>query len=135
MTSPGDRDDAGRRRPVVPAWRWWGGLFFVGAVAFGLTALAYVEGLPLFLIQGRTDKVLHFTFAGLLAFFLDGALRRRGIGPGGRIPLAAVLVLVPAGIEEYLQRYATFRTASLGDFAADVAGVIFFLWLSRRAAA
>ena len=69
----------------------------------------------------------------MVSFFLDGALRRRMIRIAGlAVPLAAVLFLVPAGIEEFLQRYSIHRSSSLGDFAADVAGVAVFVWLSRR---
>ena len=76
---------------------------------------------------------LRFGLGGALAFALDGVLRRRmlRIGPIAA-PLAAILVLVPAGIEEFLQRYSINRTSSFGDFAADVVGVSFFVWLSRR---
>ena len=73
---------------------------------------------------------------GLLAFFLDGALGRRALFPGSRVevPLAAVAVLAPAAIEEYLQRYSVHRTSSVWDFAADLAGVVVLVTLSRRAA-
>ena len=39
-----------------------------------------------------------------------------------------------AGIEEALQTFARFRTASRFDYSADVAGVVAFVWLSRRVA-
>ncbi len=102
-----------------------------------LTVLAYREGLPaIFGKVAQLDKVVHFATGGLLAFFLDGALRRRTAFTIGafKVPLAALVVLVPAGIEEYLQRYATFRTSSIWDFTADFVGVVTFLALSRRVA-
>ncbi len=123
---------------TVAPWKWWAGFFVIVGIAFYMTVIAYLEGLPaIFHTIAHFDKFVHFTFGGLLAFFLDGALRRRSLFVLGRIavPLAAAGVLVPAGIEEYLQRYATFRTPSLWDFAADVLGVIVFIPLSRRAAA
>ena len=118
--------------PIVAAWRWWTGLLLVAAGAAYMSSLAYAEGLPaIFRVVPQFDKVVHFTVAGLLAFFLDGALGRRTLFAGSRVavPLAAVAVLAPAGVEEYLQRYSTHRTSSIWDFAADVAGVVA---LSRR---
>jgi VanZ family protein len=124
-----------RPLPVVPVWRWWAGFGAVLAGAGTLSAIAYREGLPdLFQVVPQFDKLVHFTTAGLLVFFLDGALRRRtAFRVGGRaLPLAALLILVPAGIEEYLQRYSTYRTSSIWDFVADLLGVLVFLPLSRR---
>lgn len=125
-------------RPLafVPAWRWWAGVLVIGAIAGYLTLLAYAERLPEAFRLPFFDKGVHFAAAGMLAFFLDGALRRRTlvVVSGFAVPLSAALILVPAGIEEYLQRYAVTRTSSLGDFAADVAGVALLITLSRRAA-
>ncbi len=109
----------------------------VSASALYLTVIAYAEGLPrIFESFENFDKLAHFGFAGLLSFFLDGALRRRAafVAFGHAIPLAAVLVLVPAGAEELLQRYSVHRTSSIWDFAADLAGVIVLLSLARRLA-
>jgi VanZ family protein len=122
---------------VVPAWRWWAGVAVISAIAVYMTFLAYAERLPsVFQLVPQFDKVAHFGAAGLLAFFLDGALRRRMLFEASRfaVPLAAVLVLVPGGIEEYLQRYATYRTSSIWDFSADLAGVVVLVALSRRVA-
>jgi VanZ family protein len=122
---------------VIPAWRWWTGVFVVLAVAGFLTLLAYREGLPeIFDAFPQSDKVVHFASAGMLAFFLDGALKRRTLFVIARfaVPLAAIAVLLPAGIEEFLQRYSVHRTSSFFDFAADVAGVTLLLPLSRRCA-
>jgi hypothetical protein len=126
-----------RALAVVAPWRWWAGFLFIAAVASYLTVLAYYDELPrMFHVVFEFDKVAHFVTAGLLAFFLDGALKRRTLFTmaGVPVPLAAVLVIVPTGIEEYLQRYTIHRTSSGWDFAADVAGVIAFIPLSRRSA-
>jgi len=126
-----------RPRAVIPAWWWWAGLLVIATIAGYLTILAYVEGLPqVFWIVPQFDKVVHFTVGGLLAFFLDGALRRRTLfrAFGLAFPLAAALVLVPAAFEEFLQRYATFRTSSIWDFVADLAGVVVLIPISRRVA-
>jgi VanZ family protein len=122
---------------IVPAWRWWTGLLVVVAGAVYLSSLAYAEGLPaIFRVVPQFDKVVHFTIAGLLAVFLDGALGRRALFAGSQVavPLAAVVILVPAAVEEYMQRYSTHRTSSIWDFAADLAGVVVLVTLSRRAA-
>jgi VanZ family protein len=71
---------------------------------------------------------------------LDGALGRRSFAPARGIPkgavsLAAVLVLVPVGVEEYLQRFSACRSSSFGDFAADALGVAAGIWVSRAACA
>lgn len=126
-------------RPLafVPPWRWWTGFFVVAGAASYVTLLAYREGIPLVLDKvWQFDKLLHFVAAGLLAFFLDGALRRRTllVVGGLAIPLAAVAVLVPAAIEECLQSFSAVRTASIWDFSGDVAGVLVFIPLSRRLA-
>lgn len=117
--------------PRPPRWIWWAGFVAFGALALGLTALAYREMLPG--IVRSHDKGAHFLLAGALVFFLDGVLRRRALPLGRRAALSVawIAVLVPAGIEEYLQRYATFRTSELGDYLADVAGATVCLWLSR----
>jgi len=126
-----------RPLPIVPAWVWWSGFGAIVAGAAYLTALAYREGLPvIFQRIPQSDKIVHFATGGLLVFFLDGALRRRAAFTIDRraIPLAALVVLVPAGIEELLQRYSVHRTSSIWDFLADLAGVLVLLPLSRRLA-
>ena len=121
---------------VVPPWRWWLGFGFVGVVGAVVTTHAYREGLPaIFDAFKHFDKICHFSFFGLLAFFLDGALRRKPLAVAGlTVPFAAIAILVPAGIEEFMQRFAILRTSSFGDFAADVVGVCLFIPLSRRSA-
>ena len=116
-------------------WRWWAGFVVVSAVALYLTFRAYQEGLPSVFRHDGVDKVVHFWIAGLLALFMNGGLGRRVVF--GRVPLAAVLVLVPTGLEEIAQGFSVHRTSSIWDYAADVAGVFVFLWLStpRRARA
>jgi VanZ family protein len=122
-------------RPPVSTHLWWAGFFAVVALALHLTRLAYREGLPEVLQTDHVDKVVHFAIAGALAFFLDGALRRRQVLLGRwSVPLAALGVLVPTGIEEFLQRYSVHRTSSIWDFTADVAGVLALIHLSRRLA-
>ena len=104
----------------------------VGLIAVG----AYVGVLPTSL-EGVPygDKVGHAVLIGPLAFFLDGALELRSVVLGWKFPrVAPVVVLVVAGIEEYLQRFSARRSSNFGDFAADVVGVCFFSWLAGRVA-
>jgi VanZ family protein len=110
---------------------WWVGLGATVLCTLGALRLAYEDRMPDPFREN--DKLVHFCFAGALAFFLDGALARRMLRASSlSLPASSVLLLVPMGLEEYLQRYAAARTSSLGDFAADVAGVTAFTWLSRR---
>jgi hypothetical protein len=99
------------------------------------------------------DWLGHAILIGGLAFFLDGALDHRslmGAPPAPQTPpapppspwplrkgiafprLGPAIVIAAAGIEEYLQRLSPRRSSDLGDFLADVVGVCFFSWLSRR---
>jgi hypothetical protein len=123
-------------RAAIASWIWWAG--FVALVAGGaaVSVVAYGGGMPGGLSENPIDKAVHFTAAGLLAFFLDGALRRRTLFTlhGFSIPLAAALVTVPCAVDEYAQRYSAHRSSSLWDFVADVAGVVVFTALSRRIA-
>lgn len=124
-------------RSAVKKTTWWTGVAVALVIAGGLSLAAYADELPAFVTTTpHVDKVLHVLVGGLLAFFLDGALGRRALGRSfARVPAATVAILVPAGVDEYLQRYSATRSSSLGDFAADVVGVVVFTWLSRRAAA
>lgn len=97
-----------------------------------LSVSAYLGVIPTSVPQvPHLDWVGHAIGIGGLAFFADGAMKRRPI-LHGHGSLAAVLVLAAAGIEEYCQRFSPRRSSSWGDYAADVVGVIFFVWLSRR---
>jgi len=110
--------------------RWIPFLLFAAFVV-GLSALFYWEPfqrrVPAFV--NSIDKVIHFALAGGLAFTFDRALARKS---WRRIPVAPLLLLVAMAIEEYMQQFAKTRTASIWDYTADVAGVTFFTWLSRR---
>ena len=79
------------------------------------------------------DKLGHALLIGGLGFFLDGALYYRRIAAGLAFPrLGPAIVLVAAGVEEYLQRLSPRRSSDIRDFAADVVGVCFFAWLAKR---
>ena len=107
--------------------------FLFAALAVTAASIAaYAQLLPPWIAPGDMDKVFHFAMGGTLAFFLDRALRGRAAWRGRLAPpLSSVLVLVPVGIEEYLQRYSAVRTSSIWDFAADVAGVVVLTLVAR----
>lgn len=110
---------------------WWFG--FLGTLFAGVVSsyLAYQSGLPSIIYEvDQLDKVIHFGMGSALAFFLDPILKRRG-ALNGKLPLAAVLILVPAGVEEFLQRYSPNRSSSVWDFLADAVGVAAGIWSSR----
>ena len=98
----------------------------VSAGAYAGVLPTSLAGLP------GADKVGHFFLIGALGALLDGALARRAsrIGPL-RAPLGPTVVLIAAGVEEYLQRLSPRRDSSLADYLADVAGVIALTWCSR----
>jgi len=95
---------------------------------------AYTGMLPTHLpAVPHLDKLGHAILIGGLAFFLDGALDHRRLFPAHDFPrLAPVVILVVAGVEEYLQRLSPRRSSDLADFAADVVGVCLLTWLSLR---
>lgn len=116
--------------------RWWLAVGSAVACALAMGHVAYARGVPGFVAAVGVDKALHFAMGAILAGLLDGALRGRGVVARGRaatMPLAALLVIVPVGIEEWAQRFSTTRTSCIEDFLADVFGVIVGIGLSRWA--
>jgi hypothetical protein len=114
-------------------WLW--GLAVQGSLVITLSCLAYAGGLNAsILAQPHMDKVGHFFFIGLVGFFLDGLLEHRPLfrGHASFVRLGPVVVLALAGVDEFVQRYARHRDSSWLDFAADVAGIVFFSWLAKR---
>ena len=121
-----------------PVARFWRVAFVVQLViVIAIVIGAYLGRLPTF-YRGipHADLFAHAVLFGLLAGFLDGALGHRPLlrrVPGLR--LAPVLVLTVAAVEEIAQRLSPRRTSSLADYAADVVGVILFVWLAGRVTA
>ena len=119
--------------------RFWRVAFVVQlVVVVAIVVGAYLGRLPTF-YQGipHADLVAHAVLFGLLAGFLDGALSHRPLLLRGApwLRLAPVLVLAVAAVEEVAQRLSPRRTSSLSDYAADVVGVILFVWLAGRVTA
>jgi hypothetical protein len=106
------------RRPALP--------FAVAATtAVAVSIAAYAGMVPGFVAAHGVDKVLHAATGAMLTWLLARALR-------GRVLLAALLVVVPLAIDEYLQRYSAVRSSDWGDLAADVAGAVSIVLLHRR---
>jgi len=94
------------------------------------TKLAYIQ---------FYDTLGHFTLYGLLALLLHFALRGRSIALALfkiRVPLAVILTLLFGASDEPLQTLSPYRSGDLNDFAADAAGMIFFVyasvWIARH---
>jgi hypothetical protein len=106
-------------------WPWWVGFGATTALALTLSVLAYAGVLPPRFFQA--DKAIHFSIAGLFALFLYRATRARSLWPIGAL-------LVVFALEETAQLLSVHRSASIYDYAADVAGVIAFTtlgWISK----
>ena len=102
--------------------RWWIAFAAVTAAAVLMSWRAYHDDVPDFF--RAYDKVVHFFFAGAFAFTLHRATGRRSLWP-----IAALLVVF--GIDELAQMASIYRTSSIADYAADVAGVVVFTLLAR----
>jgi hypothetical protein len=97
-----------------------------------MSILAYAGRVPAWVAPNDFDKVLHFSMCGALVFFLDRALGGRNAWRGTWAPpLAALLILVPVAIEEYLQRLSPVRSSSIWDFTADAAGAVVMTIFAR----
>ncbi len=118
-------------KPKV-AWRWL--LWPQIALALIVTHMAYLGLLSLYLLQWPfVDKILHFLLFGAIVFWLNLWVMGQKVRMGNwTIPLAILLPLVIATLEETAQLFSPLRTASLGDLFSDLMGMLFFWWLSSR---
>lgn len=115
-----------------PDWRWL--LWPQVAIAIIVTQMAYLDLLPSHLLRWPlADKVLHFVLFGAVVFWLNLWLkgRRLPVGPWA-IPLAILLPLTIALLEEGMQILSPLRSADVGDLASDLAGMLFFWGVSNR---
>lgn len=94
---------------------------------------------PLFAAIRNTpygDKVCHFLFFGVFAFFVHRALDCRTWSLlGMNVPAGPLVILCAATLEELSQRYFPQRTLDLVDWLADLSGIALFTWLSHRSSA
>lgn len=120
-------------RPAgLSAWQWL--LWPQIALALLVTQMAYLDILPLHLLAiPYTDKFLHFLLIGSIAFWLNIWFRGRTVSMfRWAVPLALLIPLTIALLEEGAQLYSPLRTADLTDLLSDLAGLLFFWWLSQR---
>jgi undecaprenyl-diphosphatase len=113
-------------------WRWL--LWPQIAIVVVVTQMAYLDLLPFYLLQWPlADKVIHFLGFGAVVFWLNLWFGGRKV-PLGRwaIPLAILLPLVIAALEEGGQAFSARRSADPLDLTSDAAGMLFFWWLSHR---
>lgn len=113
-------------------WRWL--LWPQVAVAMVVTQMAYMGLMPLNLLRWPlADKVLHFLLFGAIVFWLNLWLNGRTITRGWVIlPVAILVPLSIALVEEGLQHFSPLRTADITDLASDLAGMLFFWGVSLR---
>jgi VanZ family protein len=111
-------------------WLFWPMLALDGFI----TELAYLRLLPSSLLHAPgIDKVAHLVLFGTLVFFLDLWLRGRDLRLARlHLPLALLLVLAGASIEESLQSLSPARNADLLDLLSDLLGMVLATALSRR---
>jgi VanZ family protein len=96
--------------------------------------MAYLDILPLWALRWPlADKILHFLLIGSIAFWLNIWFRGRTV-PLLRwaVPLALLIPLTIALLEEGAQLYSPLRTADLTDLLSDLAGLLFFWGLSQK---
>jgi len=110
-------------------WRWL--VWPQAALVFLVTQMAYLDLLPGPLLRvPYMDKVLHFLLFGAVTFWLNFWLMGRAPSPKF-IPLAVLLPLSLAALEEGAQTFSPLRTPDMTDFMADVTGMLFFWWISE----
>ena len=102
-----------------------------------VTSLAYLRLLPTFLGEiPYLDKVLHFSIFGMLTLSVLAALGDRRLRVGGlSLPLAVLVPLAYATIEEALQGLSPYRHRDVWDLMCDAAGMLLAWLLAHRWAA
>ena len=113
-------------------WRWllWPQIAMVVIVS----QMAYLGLLPYYLLRWpMTDKVIHFLGFGAVVFWLNLWFKGRTLWLGKvAIPLAILLPISIASLEEIAQSFSPLRSADLVDLTSDLLGMFFFWWLSTR---
>lgn len=132
MTNPNRPDEATPERGwIVGLW-----LYTAFLVLFALAAYLNIALLPRsWLALPHFDTVGHFVLlgsAGYLAYRASGRRMVRLVGLA--LPLGPLVVALLATLEEVLQVFARFRTASPTDLGADLCGIVVLYLLDRRLA-
>ncbi len=114
-------------------WLLWPQLGLVLAISLVAYTGTFASGRVPWLTVPGMDKALHLLLFGLLAFGTHFATRGRVLRWGPlRLPVAVVLPLLGAALEELLQATAPHRTADPLDLTADLLGMLGFWALARR---
>ncbi|MDX1520018.1 MAG: VanZ family protein [Anaerolineae bacterium] len=114
-----------------PGWVWL--LWLQIGAAVLISHMAYLGILPGYLLDWPyADKVMHFLLVGSIAFWLNLWLKGRAVQVGRwAVPLALLIPLAFALVEEAAQHFSPLRTASLSDLSSDLVGLLFFVWISQ----
>jgi membrane-associated phospholipid phosphatase/VanZ family protein len=120
------------RRSDQASWQWL--LWPQIALALIVSHMAYLHILPqTFLSIPFVDKLLHFLLIGSIAFWLNIWFKGRSVPVWGwYIPLALLLPFSIAFVEEMAQYFSPVRSADPADLLSDIAGLLFFWWLSQK---
>ena len=107
-------------------WYWAPVALYAGTIFF-LSAQSHPEEqLPLFLLEGVSDKVLHAVEYGILSLLCYRAFRWAA-GPAVERQ-AVVLAIVTASVygltDEVHQLFVPFRESSWQDWLADIIGAV-----------
>ena len=118
-------------------WLLWQQVGLVTTISLAAYTGAFSHGAQRWLGLPGMDKILHFGLFGCLALGTHFALRGRTVTVAHRrLPLAVLIPLVAACLDELVQATSPHRTADGVDLLADVAGLIFFerlgLWITQR---
>lgn len=77
------------------------------------------------------DKLGHFGLFGMLALFMNYACKLSTIKAGKiELYIGALVVFTFAVIEELSQFFVASRSLDITDVMADIAGILFFSWLT-----
>ena len=115
-----------------PDWRWL--LWPQVALVIIISQVAYMGLLPLHLLQWPyADKIMHFLLFGAVVFWLNLWLKGRTIRLGmWGIPVAILVPLTIALLEEGVQAFSPIRSVDIFDLISDLAGMLFFWGLSYK---
>ncbi|MEM7535250.1 MAG: phosphatase PAP2 family protein [Chloroflexota bacterium] len=123
---------SGEEKQFTQRLRWL--LWPQVALAILVTQMAYMDILPLHLLRWPyADKVMHFLLFGLIVFWLNLWLNGRTVKLFNiALPIAVIVPLTLATIEEGFQHFSPYRTLDMLDLLCDVTGMLFFWWLSAK---
>jgi undecaprenyl-diphosphatase len=113
-------------------WRWF--LWPQLALVIILTQMSYLDLPPGHKFGFRlADEIVHFLAFGAVVFWLNIWLNGRKTRLFQKdIPIAFWAPFTFAIIEEGFQFFSSYRTVSITDLLSDLAGMIFFWWLSNN---